>query len=84
MSPKRGANETPCRGSTKALPYNFTATSTVGEGLAPPETFVEMTFKSGADQSFRRVRHLNTRVRRTEHFRPMPLKRGANLFGSVG
>ena len=79
MSPKRGANETPCRGSAKALPYNFTATSTVGEGCsplgrrhevtegeaspprnAPPETFVEMTFKSGADQSFRRVRRLST------------------------
>ena len=34
---------TPCRGSTKALPYKFTATSIVGEGLAPPETSVKMT-----------------------------------------
>ena len=60
MSPKRGANETPCRGSAKALPYKSAVTSIVGEGLAPPETFVEMTFKSGADQSFRRVRRLST------------------------
>ena len=30
---------TPCRGSAKALPYNFTATSLVGEGLvAQPQT----------------------------------------------
>ena len=34
---------TPCRGSSKPLPYKFTATSIVGEGLAPPETSVKMT-----------------------------------------
>ncbi len=28
---------TPYRGSTEALPYNFTETLLVGEGLAPPE-----------------------------------------------
>ena len=48
MTPKRGANETPCRGSAKALPYNFTATSLVGEGLAPPETFGTMSSKCEA------------------------------------
>ena len=35
----------------------------VGEGLAPPETYVEMTFKSEADLSFRRVRRLRRTAR---------------------
>ena len=40
MSPKRGANETPCRGESNTRvqmspPYKSTATSTVGEGCSP-------------------------------------------------
>ena len=41
-------------------PYNYYATFTVGEGLAPPETSVKMPPKRKADLFLRRVRRLPT------------------------
>ena len=43
--------------SSKPLPYKSTGTFTVGEGLAPPETFVKMPSNREANSCFRRDDH---------------------------